>query len=61
MFLKEFEFNLKSFLADFKFHHSNGKKRSKTVNSKKWENKFKFKLEYDIANQKVFRLCQNQG
>ena len=30
MFLKEFEFTLKSFLADFKFHHSNSKKGSRT-------------------------------
>ena len=35
MFLKEFEFNLKSFLTDSKFHHNNGKKRSKTINSEK--------------------------
>ena len=49
MFLKEFEFTLKSFLADFKFHHSNGKKAELST-VKKWENKFKCKLECYIAN-----------
>ena len=47
---------MKSFLSDFKFHHNNGKKEAKLSTVKKWENKFKCKLEYDIANQKVFRL-----
>ena len=32
------------------------KKESKLSAVKKWKNKFKFKLEYDIANQNVFRL-----
>ena len=32
MLLREFELNLKYFLADFKFHHSNG---NKTINSEK--------------------------
>ena len=32
------------------------RKEAKLSTVKKWENEFKCKLEYDIANQKVFRL-----
>ena len=32
------------------------KKEAKLSTVKKWENEFKWKLEYDKANQKVFRL-----
>lgn len=50
MFLKEFKFPLKSFLAD---------ERKEAIISivKKWENEFNGKLEYDIANKKVFLFC----
>ena len=49
---------LKTFLADFKFHHINDKKRSKTITDEKV--KFNCKLEYDIANQKVLKLVNER-
>ena len=36
------------------------KKEGKLSPVKKWDNEFKLKLEYDIANQKVFKTPLNQ-